>query len=158
MFGFLFFYPEMCLKGVNTQWVYSQGETQKPLERNDGKKTLDLKDTDFPLRSGFGEAEKHGRDTLVRMRPLNRQIPTSRELFAGFRKQTFPKGGRLRPHFGSQLGEVSGGKDSTEVTWRLNPLRRSQFRCSVFFRALGGFPQKFWDLIVASHACPEVID
>ena len=27
------FYPEMCLNGVNTQWVYSQGVLQKPLEQ-----------------------------------------------------------------------------------------------------------------------------
>ena len=26
------FYPEMCLNGVNTQWMYSQGVIQKPLE------------------------------------------------------------------------------------------------------------------------------
>ena len=26
-------YPEMCLHGVNTQWVYSQAVIQKPLER-----------------------------------------------------------------------------------------------------------------------------
>ena len=27
------FCPEMCLNGVNTQWVYSQGVIQKPWER-----------------------------------------------------------------------------------------------------------------------------
>ena len=26
------FYPEMCLNGVNTQWVYSQGVRQKPFD------------------------------------------------------------------------------------------------------------------------------
>ena len=26
------FYPEMCLNGVNTQWVYSQAVIQKPLD------------------------------------------------------------------------------------------------------------------------------
>ena len=26
------FYPEMCLNGVNTQWVYSQGVAQKPFD------------------------------------------------------------------------------------------------------------------------------
>ena len=25
-------YPDMCLNGVNTQWVYSQGVIQKPLD------------------------------------------------------------------------------------------------------------------------------
>ena len=25
-------YPEMCLNGVNTQWVYSQGVLQNPLD------------------------------------------------------------------------------------------------------------------------------
>ena len=51
------FYPEMCLNGVNTQWVYSQGVIQKPLEVStlSCSVTLEKKDKPFwgrPLLAG----------------------------------------------------------------------------------------------------------
>ena len=59
-FKLIRFYAEMCLNGVNTRWVYSQGLIQKPFDLVKKVQTLSA---NYPLRKsvlqGDSRAERH---------------------------------------------------------------------------------------------------